>query len=383
MALIGVLFVAMVFLPVRSNQEFTTLLQYPNFSKFVSSPLVYPYANFDGVHYLNIAARGYIDEGRFFPLFPALMKVISAPFLFIFGREHLTVIVLLMGTVLSSVFFLLALLVLEKLLLLDYKQKFVDRVIDLLILFPTSFFFISVYSESLFLLLSVLIFWYVRKSNWFLASVLSMFLSVSRLSGVLIGIPLLFEFLYAKKNRVLSEYKSILWFVLIPLLLFVYMYYNFVVWDDVLFFVHAHSQLGNSRETSSIVFPLITVYRYLKIFITVSMQQYEYWVAVIEFKALVLGSLFLFYAYLSKVRVSYILYAILIFLFPILSGTLTGLPRYMLPVFPLFVGYVFIIQALEKRFPTHKKVLVFGIYACSILLQIVLFALFARSYFIA
>lgn len=373
----------MIILPVRNNQEFTTLLQNQKFSKYITNPLIYTYANFDGVHYVNIASRGYIDEGRFLPLFPLVIKLVSAPFIFIFGQEYVVLIAFFVGVVMSSIFFLTALLVLEKLLLLDYKQKFVNRVIDLLLVFPTSFFFITIYSESLFLLLTVLVFWFIRTRNWMLVSLLGMLLAVTRLSGVLIGIPILLEFLKDQKNRVVSEYKRILWFVLIPILLLFYMYYNFLTWNDTLFFIHAHGQLGNSRETSSIVSPLVTIYRYVKIFVSVSLKQYEFWVAVIEFKALILGSLFLCYAYLSKVRSSYLLYSVVIFLFPILSGTLTGLPRYMLPVFPIFIGFAFIIQFLERKFPVYKGLLVSGIYACSILLQIVFFMLFARSYFVA
>lgn len=39
--------------------------------------LFYPFANFDGVHYLSIASIGYENKARFLPLFPILIKNLS------------------------------------------------------------------------------------------------------------------------------------------------------------------------------------------------------------------------------------------------------------------------------------------------------------------
>jgi len=66
-------FLASVLIPFRSNSSFTQLWHYVSPYRVAEYPAVYPWANFDGVHYVAIASRGYLDEGRFMPLFPLFL----------------------------------------------------------------------------------------------------------------------------------------------------------------------------------------------------------------------------------------------------------------------------------------------------------------------
>lgn len=381
---------AFFFLPFRENSLFTTIWQYTDKYPVVENHLIYPWSNFDGVHYLAIASRGYLNEGRFLPLFPMLIRLLILPLTLIWKVKPYGHLVFWTSFLLSNSFFILSLIYLKKLLKLDYKEKVVNKIILLLLLFPTSFFFVTIYTESLFLLLTTLTLYFARKRKWYTATIFSMLLSITRLPGVLILIPLLYEYItlelkikieITKLRKVTKEIFSIkniiklFKFILIPLPLIIYAIFNYYKWQDPLYFIHAHGALGNSRAVNFMVFPLITIYRYIKIFLTVSTKQYEFWVALIEFLSLIVALTGITFAYLKKVRPSYLLYSIAIISLPLLSGTLTGFPRYLLLSFPIFIG---ITLQINKNKWLWKILLI-----SSLISQAIFLMLFSRGWFIA
>jgi len=376
--------IASLYLPFRENSLFTTLWQYVPKYQVVENQNIYPWSNFDGVHYIAIASRGYINEGRFLPLFPMIIAAISYPLSIFLEIQPYGPVTFWTGLLISNFFFLLAIHYLYKLLRLDYKKETVMRTILLLIVFPTSFFFVSVYTESLFLLLSVLSIFSARKKQWGRAICFAMLLTITRLPGILITIPLLYEFItneiklkeidQLRKLLTLRNMAKLLPFLLITLPLFGYSYFNYLKWQDPLFFIHAHD-LGNSRSVSSLVFPLVTVYRYLKIFLTVNFNLYEFWVAIIEFISLIIASIGIIYSFIKKIRTSYQIFSISLISLPILSGTLSGFPRYSIIAFPLFIG---LALRLEKHSKLFKLILFI-----SILLQAVLLMLFSKGWYVS
>ena len=371
---IGVLFV-----PPRGDSVFTTLLEYSAPTGVLASEFVYPWANFDGVHYVAIASRGYQDEGRFLPLFPATLRSLVVPLGFSATPEPYGSLTFWIAILLSTLFGFLTVVMFVNILALDYKEQTVRRAVLFLVLFPTAFFLATIYTEGLFLFLSLGSLFAARKKRWFLAAFLGMLVAVTRLSGVLILIPLLIEYwkleVTTPEKRVLSQYRSALWFLLVPVLLASYSFYNYVTWNDFLYFVHAHGQLGNSRAVSAVVFPLVTVVRYVRILLTVSPSLYEYWVALLEFASLCFAVWALYQSWKQKIRTSYFWYSVSLVAVPLLSGTLSGFPRYVLPIFPLFIATT---VYLEKR--PRLRYVVLGL---SVLLQAALFILFTRRYFVA
>lgn len=400
-------FLATLFLPFRENSLYTTLWQYTEKYPIVEHELVYPWSNFDGVHYLAIASKWYTDEGRFLPLFPIAVGIVAAPLSLIWPIVPYGPGTFWAGIFVSTVATILALFFTAKLLHLDYKTKTVELSLFLLFFFPLAFFLACIYSEGLFLLLSVLALYFARQKKWFFASITAMFLSVTRLSGILIIFPLLWEYyeLEIKQTKKASffqqlvnyivpkkiskkswkKYLSLLWFALIPTLLLLYGWFNYLKWGDFLYFVNAHGMLGNSREVSGLVFPLVTVYRYVKIFLTVSATQYEFWIALLEFGALVYATVNIFLVWKMKLRTSYLIFCVAMVSLPLLSGTLSGFPRYILPIFPFFLAQGLWFEKLQKSNRTMKlsKRIFISLIIFSVLLQTLLLALFARGYYVS
>jgi hypothetical protein len=374
-------FFGILFLPFRKDSEFTNLWYYTEKYPIVENALIHPWANFDGIHYLAIASRGYINEGRFLPLYPLIINVVATP-LTIFQAVNppfgpaifwASMIVSLLATF-GALFYL------RKLISLDYSQKITRNTLFFLLISPTAFFLACVYSEGLFLLLSVLALFFARKQKWVLAIIASIFLSVTRLSGVLIIFPLLWEFYELeiknrKKTALVKKYLTMAGFGVIPILLLAYSYFNYLKWGDWLYFVNAHAQLGNSREVSGLVFPLVTLYRYLRIFLTVSLKHFEFWIAFLEIGALIYVIWSLILAIKEKIRPSYLIFALVMLILPVLSGTLSGFPRYILPIFPIFLAQSLWLQNKPKLVPFFV--------ASSVILQAILLGLFSRGYYIS
>jgi len=315
-----------------------------------------PWANFDGVHYLSIAQNGYATQAVFFPLYPLLIRFFS------FGRAYLA-----SGLFVSNLAFLLTLIYFYKLLILDYPKKRSFESIIYLLVFPTAFFLGALYSESLFFLLLILSFYFARKGEWLLASVTAMLLGATRIIGIFILPALVYELYIQKKN--IKEGLSLL---MAPIGLVAYSLFNYLKWGDDLYFIKAHGELGNSRSVSAIVLFPQTIYRYIRILLSLPISQYEWWIALLEITIFIGVSLLLYFAWKKKVRTSYLIFSLLAFLLPVSSGTFSGLPRYVLVLFPIYVALSYMSRSFRKAYLIFSAILLF-----------ILLMFFSRGYFVA
>lgn len=358
---------APVFLDYGSFYPYFEISFHRNLPTYLETPILKTWSNFDGVHFLNIAGYGYITEARFFPLLPILI------YLFSLGSITFT-FTFLVGLILPNIIFILALVFLYKLLRLDYSEKISFDAIFYLLIFPTAFFLVSVYSESLFLLLLVICFYCARKGNWIGVILSGVFLVGTRFVGIFIIPALIYEFIIQTKLVRLNSILKLCAIILVtPISLALYSIYNFQKWGNPLYFLTAHTELGNDRSASSLILPPQTLYRYFKILNTLPVSQFEWWLALLEVASFVFGCIALFIAWKKKIRVSYLIFGVLSFLLPVLSGTFSGLPRYLLIVFPVFIAIALIQSKFIKQ--TYSVI--------SIILLLILLMFFSRGYFIA
>jgi hypothetical protein len=75
------------------------------------------------------------------------------------------------------------------------------RCVVAIALFPTAFFFLTPYTESLFLLVSVACFLALRQQRWLLAGALAALATLTRAVGILLIAPLLVEYLQVWRAR--------------------------------------------------------------------------------------------------------------------------------------------------------------------------------------
>ncbi|MCJ7667445.1 MAG: hypothetical protein MUP04_04030, partial [Anaerolineae bacterium] len=82
-----------------------------------------------------------------------------------------------------------------------FEEETARRTVVYFAIFPTAFFFLAGYTESLFLLLTLAAFWYAHQKRWWLAGFLGFRASLTRLQGVILILPLLY-FYFKSERRV-------------------------------------------------------------------------------------------------------------------------------------------------------------------------------------
>ncbi|MFL5732564.1 MAG: mannosyltransferase family protein [Chloroflexia bacterium] len=145
------------------------------------------WTRWDGQWYLKIATEGYHrDDGSaaFFPLYPWLVSGTG----WLAAERYIWA-----GILLSSLFFLAALILLHRLVRLDFHPADAGRTTFYLAAFPMAFFFWAVYSESLFLFLSVGALLAARTQRWWWAATCIALAIWTRTTGLLLLLPLGWE----------------------------------------------------------------------------------------------------------------------------------------------------------------------------------------------
>lgn len=348
-----ILFFAVKFVPLQQN------FLGGGMQSYLRSPWLWAWANFDGEHYLSIAKDGYhLAEQAFFPLYPLLIKLLGGG--------------VWSGLIISNTSFFLALVGLFKLLRIDYSDKVSKLAVILLLLFPTSFYFGAVYTESIFLCFVVWSFYFYRKNKIFPASVLGMLASGTRVIGIILLLVYLLE-LFKEK---IKWNKRHLWLLLIPLGLSFYMLYLYKVYGDSLMFLHALPAFGEQRSFTPILLPQV-IYRY--VFKILPNLNYSYFAgtftAIMEF---VVGILFLIVSVISffKLRLSYAMLLTLGYIIPTLSGSFSSLPRYVLILFPAFILFSVWLDKSSKIIKTVCYTILF-------VALIISLSLFTRGFWLA
>lgn len=300
---------------------------------------IWQWGNFDGVHYLEIAEFGYRGPGlqTFFPLYPVAIKTLAI----------LTNNRLLSGLLISNLASFFTGLVLYFLVKRDYSRSAARWAVLFFFFFPTSFFLGSVYTESLFLLFLLLAFY----GRGVISGAFSILAGVTRLIGAFV-LPAGFLGVGA------------------------YMTYLYLTFGNALYFLTGQEAFKNARADSitNLISPFQVVFRYLKIFLTANPAQPAFQVATLEFTAFTFGVAFLLYLTINKkVKWQYLLYAWPALLLPSFSGTFSSMPRYLLVIFPIYLGLALIKNPVIKA-------LILSVF---VVLLMILTTYFVRGYWIS
>jgi hypothetical protein len=149
----------------------------------------------DAVWYLRLADDGWsVDDASaaFFPLYPLTVRAVA----WILPGDTL-----LAALLVSNLAFLGALLALFALTADAFGERVARRAIVVTAIFPTAFFFLAPYPESLFLLLSILAFRAARHDRWGHVAVAGALAALTRSVGLLLIPALLVEAFAARRGR--------------------------------------------------------------------------------------------------------------------------------------------------------------------------------------
>lgn len=310
---------------------------------------IYSWGNFDGVHYITIIKKGYLKVDliqAFFPGYPYLAKIANTGIQNAFISSFLV----------SNIAFIVFLYVWYRFISEEFSKKIAQISTAFILIFPTSFFFGALYTESLFMLCVITTFWATRKKKYWLVALAIAFASATRVTGILLLPAVFLEIIWpklqltTKKISLKQLYTKFLkgfsklpnYFIPLSIVslgslgLFFYMIYLYRNFDDSMYFFHVQSEFGGGvRQETLVSYPQV-FYRYLKILFTLNPLDLKYFSYVQDFVVGTVGLLVLLYS-ATKTRLSYVVFSLLAFIVPTLTGTFSSMPRYILVCFPIFI----------------------------------------------
>lgn len=286
--------------------------------------------NFDATHYINIAINGYTRSYQyaFFPLYPLLIRLFS-----VLGVPYVV-----SGVLISNL-----LHIASGLILLVLNNKYLKQKEEaLLLVFFLSFnsvFFSSVYTESLFLFLTLLSFTLYKNKNWILSGILLGLSVATRNIGSLLFFAIFIELLI-NKEKFLNIIKMYIPATIISLIYPIYLY---IYTGNFFKFASVQKECWGAEFTN----PLSAIIRDIKVFF-LSKQPIFSIVVIFSFISIYIA-LYLIVKNFKKENIALIIYMLLGVLVPLLSSkifsfdTLTGMPsttslfRYIFALFPIYI----------------------------------------------
>jgi len=312
---------------------------------------------------LAIARQGYLQfQQAFFPFYPLLIRFLAR-----FLKDYL-----FSSLLISHLAFLAVMYLFYRLTKLDFGQKAARMAVLFLLLFPTSFYFGSAYTEALFLALVLASFYAARRRAWLWMGIFGGLASATRLVGIFLLPALIVERWQAQKD---GDRR---WLDFWPLLLILaglvsYMVYLQKTVGDPLYFVHLQGFLKTGRTGGRIILPYQVCWRYLKMICTTKADvlYFTVWLELLT-SGLFLGLIIFSY---RQIRLSYFIFMVLAYITPTLSGTFSSMPRYVLILFPGFM----VLPLLVEKHSWFKRVYLFF----AIILGMAAVMLFTRGYWVA
>jgi hypothetical protein len=319
------------------------------------------WARFDACWYVGIAHHGYTHpigpfldlRPAFFPLFPALVAIVIP----VFQNP------LVAGLVVANGCLFVFLVCLWRLIELDWDVSVAARAVWIYLLFPSSFFLSSAYSEPLLLATSAGALLAARREQWCASGLLAAAAALTRPVGIGVVLAVLFERATFRCEGVRWSLGAVITMVL-PTTLAITAYLIFA----------AHT-FGDPFA----LFSVQAVYRgalappwrpFVELFVGTP-QLHGFNNSLFDAMLAVVAVLSIPLTW-SRVRPSYAVYALVVVITP-LSGSLLSFNRLLLPSFPhaillaqvtemrqralaMFLGFAMLLFVLMARFATWRWV---------------------------
>jgi len=342
-----------------------------------------PWGHWDGVWFIKIAVAGYAESDgstAFFPLYPLLLRYVGI----LFGGN-----LLLTGISISLVCYGGAMVLLYRLVRTQYDARTAALTVTLISLVPTSLFFQAVYTESLFLLLSLACFVWARKGSWKLAGLAALLATLTRSTGVLLLVPMAVCYYEQRDWSWRRTDQHVVNLLLVPLGLLMWMTYLSLSFGRPLLFAVAQEEWRRSFAAPTVAVGRALAAAVLGAAQLISRQNLTlYWPVpkpssafgmaehnLVSLAFFVLAAALLYYGYrrLPLADWSYFLVAAAYPLFfPAAPMPLLSYPRFVLTIFPAFT-----VLALVLRDRPRARRVTLALFAVGLLLLTAKFAHFS------
>ena len=325
--------------------------------------------------YASIAAQGYssLHDTVFFPLWPLLLRGVGS----LLGGSLVSYYVA--GLLLANIFFYLALVIFSCLLAVDFDAAIARNALFYLSFAPYGLYFFAGYTESLFLLLCLLVFFCLQHERWWLAGLCGFLAALTRSQGVLLVVPFVVvlaqRFWLHRAEQTTWQQKLHACFpaLLVPLGVVIFMVYLAVTKHDPLAFSTQEAVFWRRHLT----IPLISIIAaFQALFHPASLDLFLLNFLDIVF---IFAALALLVVGWKHLPLHYNLFALIMLLFNIsypqgVIEPLTATPRYMVVIFPTYI-----VLAIWGKQPRIDRIIV----ACSLPIFTINTVLFISHFWVA
>ena len=309
----------------------------------------------DATRYIDVAQHGYVTQGEnminlvFYPLYPLLMRWLG----------WLTFSLPLAGVIISHIGYSVASILLYELILLDGERRNAWDGVTLLALYPFSLFALGVFTEGIFLALSIGCLYALRKRNFPAAGIIGFLAALTRTQGMLLFFPAVYELVthrFGPRKEKLRWQDAFL--LLIPAGFGVYLGINAALWGNCFQFLKFEAGEPWYQSTQWIGENIAQHYSLAQNY--PGLAWFIYYLQIALYFA-VLGVLFLG-AY-KKERMAYLLYGGVYLGFSYLSGWMISGGRYMLCCIPVYIILSKLKDGFIRRFLLLAAGMLFTLYS--------------------
>jgi Gpi18-like mannosyltransferase len=288
-----------------------------------NSNLIDMHNRWDSFWYLDIVNNGYhLNENNtlsnvvFFPVYPMLIKI--------FGTVLLGNFVLA-GWILSMIFLFLSCVYFYKFVKEFHPEIDPELPIFLMLIFPTAFFFNVLYTESIFLFVTIVTFYYAFKKNFYVAGLVAFIGALTHSNGVFLALPILWKIIEVngwKNILALKTWKKLVPVFFAPIGSFLFLGYDYWKFGDPILFFKVQSAWGRSFSIN---------FEHFSFFSNPSIANMciDFFLAIFIISAVVVVW--------KKLSPLYAIFMSTTLIAAFTSGTLMSVGRYSLVMFPLFI----------------------------------------------
>lgn len=301
-----------------------------------------PLLRWDVGWYLSIINDGYQynpllhqqQNIAFFPLYPILVRELSN----ITGITNYVI-----GIIISNLFLFIALCVIFFIIQTQHIKTKINPYIPIFLIcfFPMSFFYSTLYTESLFLMLAALTFYFIFKNKIILASIFVGFASATRNIGILLLLPIIYKIVFLD-NHIECNWKVKLLKIfstsfigstgLMSFILFQYL--KFGQWNA---FIQIQHEWG--RKVNNSIFVSFGNSFHETIINLISINPHS-----LDSIILIIGLILCLNLVRKKQYYIYLIWIVPSIIIPLSTGTTTSLSRYIMVLFPLYIYFVELID---------------------------------------
>lgn len=282
----------------------------------------------DSPHYLYLAEHGYASSGEkanlivFYPLYPLLIKIFNV----IFNNYFIS------GIIVSNLSFMITSCVFYELLRIDFDSEKAASGLAFMFVAPFSMFYSAIFTESIFILCTVLCLYFMRIKKPIFMAISGFFACLSRTQGIILFIcaliPVISDLIKNKKINL----KELICAFVIPIGFLIYLLINKIIFDD--WFKYIEFQAIAPWYNKAQWFGKTLTYNYEMALDYPGLANILYWPQLALF---FIGTLSIFYGVFKKVRVEYLVYTGVYIFVCYTSGWLISGSRYMCACLPLYI----------------------------------------------